>query len=365
MARLRLAKRSAILGAVLLLLVIVLFLGRVAGFPAAVVIVSGRSMEPTLHVGDIVVGVKLPYNVSDIVIWCAGPTYCVVHRVVEIKDGVIVTKGDNNPSPDPPVPKSLVRYKVVGVIRWYVWLPAVLLALLAYAYVHREYFLKRQVSPGDVASLMVVFFVVFNAAIALLAPTYYSPRGGVMETPEVTLKGTSVTMNGNVLINLNVRNTRLLSVDSCEALVYGEKREYVCEAIVVSNSQILVKGIPKSLLERMLEERVGPLIIKVKAKIVFGVLNGIYYVYPTWRRPEVTITNGSVMIINPNPASLRVNVTTYAANRPGPANVSFKSYVLEAGGSVRIDLSKYRYAYIRVEYLFQGKHVIIQKRVRP
>ena len=322
-------------------------------------------MEPTLHVGDVVIGVKLPFRVGDIVIWCASPTYCVVHRVIKVRDGVIVTKGDNNPFPDPPVPKSLVRYKVVGVIRWYVWLPAVLLALAAYAYVHREYFLKRQVSPGDVASLIVVFFVVFNATIALLAPTYYSPRGGIMESPEVTLKGTSVTMDGNVLINLNMRNTKLLSIDSCEASVYGGKGRYACEAIVASNSQILVKGIPKTLLERMLEEGAGPLVIRVRARIVFGVLRGTYYIYPAWRRPVIVITNGSVVITNPNPAPMRINVTTYTANRPGATNVSFKTYVLDAGGSVRVNLSKYRYAYIRVEYLFRGKHVIIQERVRP
>jgi len=349
----------------LLAVIILLFIGRLVGFPVAIIIVSGRSMEPTLRVGDIVVGVKEPFKVGDIVIWCAGPTYCVVHRVVELRDSIVVTKGDNNPAPDPPVPESLVKYRVIAVVRSYEWLPAVLIVLGLYAYLKRDYFRRRKVVPGDVASLILVSFIVFNAAVALLAPAYYSMEAGSLAVPRVTLRHATLSGDGSVVITLNVYNTRLVNVTQCHVSIYGSSKRYECEARVTRHSSIVVSGVPRTLLEHMIEEGVGPLVISVKATILFGKLVGTYYVYPPWRRPTVSVLrNGTVVIANPNPAPLKINVTTYVSNKPGLANVAFEERVLAPHGVLKLDLSKYRYAYVRVEYVFQGKRVVEQLKVR-
>ncbi len=365
MERLKAVKRSTALGIALLTAIILLFMGRVMGFPVAIIIVSGRSMEPTLHVGDIVVGVKEPFKVGDIVIWCAGPTYCVVHRVVELRDGIVVTKGDNNPAPDPPVPESLVKYRVVTIVRNYEWLPVVLTVLGFYAYLNRDYFRRRRVAPGDVASLILVAFVVFNATVALLAPAYYSLEAGSLAVPRVTLRYATLSSNGSVVIALNTYNTRLVNVTQCYVSIYGSSKRYGCEARVTRHSSIVINGVPQSLLERMVEEGVGPLVISVKATILFGKLLGTYYVYPPWRKPTVNVLrNGTVVIANPNPAPLKVNVTTYVSNKPGLANVAFEERVLAPHGVLKLDLSKYKYAYVRVEYVFLGKRVAEQLKVR-
>ncbi len=68
--------------------------------------VEGRSMEPLLHTGDLVILVKkdpLNINVGDIIVYRSGAKF-VIHRVIhkyEV-DGrhCFVTKGDNNWSPD-------------------------------------------------------------------------------------------------------------------------------------------------------------------------------------------------------------------------------------------------------------------------
>lgn len=72
------------------------------------VVVSG-SMEPALHRGDIVIIDNSPSSaqVGDIIVykaaWFPQP---VIHRIIYIGktpggDTFFVTKGDNNPSPDP------------------------------------------------------------------------------------------------------------------------------------------------------------------------------------------------------------------------------------------------------------------------
>jgi len=88
------------------------------------VVVSG-SMEPVLYRGDIVIIDSNPnvnnIQVGDIVVykatWFNQP---VIHRVIEIGDDqngnkAMVTKGDNNPSPDPAIvyPNQIIS-KVVN-----------------------------------------------------------------------------------------------------------------------------------------------------------------------------------------------------------------------------------------------------------
>ncbi len=83
------------------------------------VVVDGRSMLPTLQSGDIVFIVRVPpskINVGDVIVYrFTGNFYgiylnnaLIIHRVIYkyYHDGILcfVTKGDNNPFPDPGYP---------------------------------------------------------------------------------------------------------------------------------------------------------------------------------------------------------------------------------------------------------------------
>jgi signal peptidase len=82
------------------------------GGPATYVIVAGRSMEPTLRTGDLVVAFREPtYRRGDVIAYRimknrAGAGTLVIHRIVggSARDGY-VTRGDNRRYRDPWHPK--------------------------------------------------------------------------------------------------------------------------------------------------------------------------------------------------------------------------------------------------------------------
>ena len=86
--------------------------------------VPSQSMYPTLQAGDLVLiqGVDpRELRVGDIIVYKSSlsPSGFVSHRVIEIREEngklVFVTKGDNNPEPDPyPVSQDDVVGRVVG-----------------------------------------------------------------------------------------------------------------------------------------------------------------------------------------------------------------------------------------------------------
>jgi len=117
-------KRDAVRDlAALALAAIALLLGvpRLLGTDTPLAVVSSWSMEPTLHVGDLIVvsGRETP-RVGDIVVYAKPFGELIVHRLIEIREGVqgtlFITKGDANLNVDPPVDPSRVKGKVVLVI---------------------------------------------------------------------------------------------------------------------------------------------------------------------------------------------------------------------------------------------------------
>ncbi len=120
-------KDKIVLGLTLLLIIgYVIFKAYGGGFAA----VEGRSMEPLLHTGDLVILVKKSdIDVGDIVVYSSNSKY-VIHRVIgvyEVKGYYCyVTKGDNNITPDigdprrcPPGPfgvSGVPRDSIVGVV---------------------------------------------------------------------------------------------------------------------------------------------------------------------------------------------------------------------------------------------------------
>ena len=79
-------------------------------------IVSG-SMEPAIKIGDyVVVNVDKEYKVGDVVMFKRGNAY-IAHRVLEIHDDYIITKGDNNETEDVEIPRNTVVGPVVNVFK--------------------------------------------------------------------------------------------------------------------------------------------------------------------------------------------------------------------------------------------------------
>jgi len=93
------------------------------GGPFGLTVVSGISMEPTYHTGDVVLTVKSysGYEVGDVIVYTVeieGTRGSVIHRVTGVNpDGTYRTQGDNKKFPDPwPVQPDMIRGRVLALI---------------------------------------------------------------------------------------------------------------------------------------------------------------------------------------------------------------------------------------------------------
>ena len=106
----------AVLSTTLTLGLLLLFWPPSLGGPVSFVIVSGHSMEPKYHTGDVVAAVDVPgrpYRVHD-----GDIKGNVVHQLVEqLPDGTFRTKGLNNPGTDPwQVPPDWIQGRVMAMV---------------------------------------------------------------------------------------------------------------------------------------------------------------------------------------------------------------------------------------------------------
>lgn len=87
---------------------------------AVLEVVSG-SMEPTIHVGDLIIIYtnEEKYEVGDIITFYDVDGSFVTHRIISIENGQMITQGDNNNSPDSPTDmKQIVGkyiFKITGL----------------------------------------------------------------------------------------------------------------------------------------------------------------------------------------------------------------------------------------------------------
>lgn len=84
------------------------------GYGAAVVLTG--SMEPTIQADDLIIVAERPvYAENEIVVYQSG-SVLVVHRVIDITDGMVTTQGDANQAADEPVELSAIKGKVIAII---------------------------------------------------------------------------------------------------------------------------------------------------------------------------------------------------------------------------------------------------------
>ena len=99
-------------------------LGIALGTPTPMFSIVSESMEPTLHVGDMVIISKSGYDTGDIVVYMRG-NMPIIHRIIEKNDQGYIIKGDNNPVADPGIVKqsqiigkTVVAFPVLGYPRY-------------------------------------------------------------------------------------------------------------------------------------------------------------------------------------------------------------------------------------------------------
>ncbi len=92
-------------------------------------VVTGVSMEPTLHTGDLVIVRPVDTDdlkLGDIVRFAVGSTP-VMHRITEIQETtngrVFVTQGDNNNTPDDPLLEGQIEGEIILTIPKLGWVP--------------------------------------------------------------------------------------------------------------------------------------------------------------------------------------------------------------------------------------------------
>lgn len=97
----------------LVVLAWILFLPMQFGGGAAYVIISGESMEPLYHNGDLVIVRRdSEYGVGDIATYYSAElNKYVIHRIVAVRDGKFTFKGDNNAWLDP---ETIRRDQIIG-----------------------------------------------------------------------------------------------------------------------------------------------------------------------------------------------------------------------------------------------------------
>ncbi|MCI4438214.1 MAG: signal peptidase I [Ignisphaera sp.] len=365
-------RKRLVLAYALLIAVAILFLGKVIWFPVAFMIVAGRSMEPTYSVGDLVIGVATylrGFNVGDVVVWCRDfwRTACVVHRAVNISSSYIVTRGDANPGPDPPVPVSSVYYVIVAHIPWFIWIPLLATIIILVGYLsYRESGKRVNVFPGLVVVSLVATYMAINAGI--LGFTYIDNSPPFYYTPRVDLLSASLDLYKSIYrIVLNLSEFSLVDA-SC---VVGGSLGVNTTRFVNGSTAIIDVHIPKNfyqfLWNRTSAKGVGYLPsppasvmesfpIDCVFRLDRGELRGSYVAVFNWIEPIVKSFNDTLVIVNDNPVPIGVRVELFSHARQ--AIVFSREYRVEPLSQLVIEFSRFvneRGVYTaRVYYNFLG-----------
>ncbi len=95
-------------------------------------VVEGKSMEPILQTGDLVVIVKespKALRTGNVIVYERPDGEFIIHRVIKIvrlgNNLVVVPKGDNNPVPDGEVPSSWIIGEVLEINNDVIKLPGI------------------------------------------------------------------------------------------------------------------------------------------------------------------------------------------------------------------------------------------------
>jgi len=323
--------------------------------PFGVFTVASGSMLPTIRVLDMVVVFGRDIHVGDIVAWISTPTYCVIHRVVNITDRYVITKGDANPVPDPPVPLEAVKGKISIIIPRELWISVLAVLLIYFVYTSRKIIhLSRaaMIYLPIAIYVLIVSFSVFtftaqtNLLLILKQPTMHLSRYGVIE------------LNGTCTLTIRYYCDRLTLLNVSSVELYGAPIQRY-----VYNANTLLIEIPWDY-ALFAASKGARLNVTVKAYLNReGFLVGSYSVPITLKKPIFKVENESLIIYNPNIFPLKFNITWIYANFREPWKYNSTTAVI-VKGMMRFDPPKAQYIYVDVRYMWLGAEFYERLRVK-
>ena len=360
---------------VVAVLLVAAFLAPYLGLPPfALSLVAGYSMYPSLKPGDLVLSTAVwltGFSKGDVVIYCTGLFHCVVHRVVEVAGGAVVTKGDFNPAPDPPVPETAVKYRAALAIPLAVWLP--LAVILVTSLFVPLWDLRRLFQPLHLETTLFVLFVTLYAVFTALYVVGQPPYRTVLQAPSLELAGYEISGDYTALtLDYSTFNTSIVGVSSCG--VVSSVGLYSCTFAEVVNGSRVVIGVPTFLYKELFQAGVNYFYVNLTAKLDRGLLIGYYPIHFTLRKPAVKVEGCTLLVENTLPFPLEnvsVRVTYVNSTWVGLVNVvhsreeSFNATV-EPMETYRLELQGvFDYAYVRVSYYYGNESVVWVGRVEP
>lgn len=303
-----------------IIVILLLIMGRIVNFPVALFLVSGQSMYPVLNTGDLVIGEAVyltDYHVGDIVIWYRTFSYGVIHEVIEIRDGTVITKGINNPAPDPPVPSSIVRYKVVFHIPRYVWIPCIIVIASLYAYYRRKDLVSAFKSPEletlTIAGWILTFFIFLDIGVVFLSTIYYDSYKVTIQPPSVSLRSVKLQKDKPLVeIGYSIKGTYITGIENCSVSVGNTIFE--CSKTSYTSNTVYA-GLPRQAIVTALKQSGSTSSLTLQLKITFkgGNLTGKYRVIVPWKPLVIKAAKGSIIVTNPNyiPVNITIEIHYY------------------------------------------------------
>ncbi len=325
--------------AVLLLLA----LARLLDLPVALAIVAGRSMEPTLRPGDMVVLAKGDIEPGDIVLWCTGPTSCTIHRLINLSRGVAVTKGDANPAPDPPIPAQLIKYRAVFVVPRELVAVVAVAAAIPWLYRRLPELARVELPIETVAFITLGTYLLIVYTAPLLAPQpppVFTAIQGLM--PRIWLEKLHLTPNGTIIIAYGVERTWPVEVVDCT--VDAPELNATAECMARLRALTVLVNVPREFYNMLYMQGWSMMWLHLTVELTNATLEARYPVHIAWRPVKMVVKNCILVIANPNPADTIAIVTL--ANPP--LNKTTLRVKASAASEIEIPLKGYRYIVVRV-----------------
>lgn len=337
------------------LALLTLLLLRFLPVPIALMVVVSSSMEPSILPGDLVLIAGRSFGVGDVIAWCSSPLYCVIHRVVNLSDGYVITKGDANPIPDHPVPLWAVKGRVIAVIPRWLWIPLSISPLAFYIALRwrRIYGELIQISPGSLSPAYALFisYLILSLALLTLSPAMLSIEATPPETPRIWLSKAFLE-DSSVYIAYYPEGLEVRGGFSCEIL---DPLRIPCAPIVINSTVIRIPVDPEIL---WLSASNGtPLRVRVSLNLTrMASLDGVYSIPIPYEPISIKTINGSAYIENPNPYPVIISYKILYADRPGePWRESPGIIRIPPRSSDRIGPVDHAYAMLDYSYRIHGR----------
>jgi len=183
---------------------LLLFIGEALNLPIAFSFTVGSSMYPTVCSGDLAVLVSTSIsNITkgDIAVYKTNTEF-ILHRVEDIENNTVIFKGDDNVLPDNPVNMSDVRYKVLFVIPYDIWVPLVSSIAIALGMVPQIYLYKKEKANSLYTYMLFFIFIIL---ILDFSSALYLDRGyPVKPNPMPLVEKVTSTPDGKYYVELNI-----------------------------------------------------------------------------------------------------------------------------------------------------------------